>query len=246
MSSQVLYTVPRETLIYDVDFKGGSIEKVTDTYNLGDMLLGNSFEGNDKRAKETPLTFESGGMTLKVEQVPGVGDDDNPATRGFYVRLSVAVKKSLSLRAEVAFDTPSVTSTDPLQAFAVGLNFKTGNQNDHPEDLKTGPTCRFVKGIIKLNFVVNAQQEPPLSYKQYSEIASEPFVLRTRIYLAGDAELKVGVALPTSTGDLDPTVLGAPYDFAGFSVANQFASGSVASARFQYFRLWLTPAITVE
>jgi hypothetical protein len=69
-----------------------------------------------------------------------------------------------TLVAEVQFDSPRATWLDGTPnnqaTWAVGVNFKTGDQTDGPDDMFVGPTCQFVEGgNINFNFTDQDQSQ---------------------------------------------------------------------------------------
>jgi hypothetical protein len=106
------------------------------------------------------------GLIVTVCQNPSVGSEAQ--SRMVYLLPVLKFFGPGKFSAQLVFDQPSATN-DSNDAWAVGLNFKSGTQNDGgTDDQRFGPTCQFSSGgAVKLGQVQHPNPPAPGTYGGY-------------------------------------------------------------------------------
>jgi hypothetical protein len=153
----------------------------TDPSGTQTKVLGDMHRGGDGNAQdEQGFALDPGeGLFVNVSR-HGIG----PCSRTVYVvNPNYADKFSVAgtLIAEVEFDrvnctVEGLTFTAPT-IWAVGLNFKSGNETDRPDDLIIGPTCQF-RNKGKLNFNGTDFDNQPSHVETYASYSANQTIFK--------------------------------------------------------------------
>ena len=142
-------------------------------------------------------------------------------------------------------------------SFAVGLNFKNGNEMDDPTDIRFGPACRF-KNLtgLSLSFVNLPSNGPAFPQRTYSDYGASGTVFtlqatlyRTKSSASGFGALRIDDAVfwhgslvekadkIWPAGSKLPSVVGFALVHHKDNVGDPLAEHAIASVRFRRFIL---------
>ena len=248
-------------LVYSVNFDNPELKPEIDLLSLGPIVPGVSRypSGLFPSAVVTTLEYKNsspkdpGGVRIPVQHTNG-----DIASRTFYLPLPKAVGQAGVLMAHVVFDTPDVfTQAGPtapevpaVTKWAVGLNFKDGNEDDLVTDtFRIGATCHFDgDSHVTLKFTNTTDPPPPdTTYAVYrakrTSFQMTVRVVRTLNDGTGEARLQVGSA-PAQQGALNgitpQTFDSASYlEQVGIAVVCVNPTEAIVRVRLQSFKLWM-------
>jgi hypothetical protein len=162
----------------------------TDPSGTQTNVLGPMHRGGDGNAQdEQGFALDPEGLFVNVSR-----HEIGVCSRTLYVvnpNYADKFRVAGTLIAEVEFDRVNCTlegnSFTAPTIWAVGLNFKSGNETDRPDDLIVGPTCQF-RNKGQLNFHGTDFDNEPAHVETYASYSANAtiFKLRTTLIRAAD------------------------------------------------------------